>query len=108
MNSYYKNFPGLKVAAKVYNLDMREQFAREVALDAPPDSSVRAFVLPELDGLSPTYFVSLRIESPGELMSTNFYWLSTKAETLAPTGMTVVNTRFRRGRPRKLLLISRR
>jgi exo-1,4-beta-D-glucosaminidase len=82
VNSYYKNFPGLKVAAKVYNLDMTEQFSREVTLDAAPDSSVRAFVLPELNGLSATYFVTLRIESSGELISQNFYWLSTKAETL--------------------------
>jgi exo-1,4-beta-D-glucosaminidase len=82
VNSYYKNFSGLKVAAKVYNLDMTEKFSREVTLDAASDSSVRAFVLPELDGLSPTYFVSLRLESSGDLISKNFYWLSTKAETL--------------------------
>lgn len=82
VNSYYKNFPGLKVAAKVYNLDMTEKFSREVTLDATPDSSVRAFVLPDLDGLSPTYFVSLRLESSGDLISRNFYWLSRKAETL--------------------------
>ncbi len=82
VNSYYKNFSGLRVAAKVYNLDMTEKFSHEVTLDAAPDSSVRAFVLPDLDGLSPTYFVSLRLESSGDLISRNFYWLSTKAETL--------------------------
>ncbi len=82
VNSYYKNFSGLKVAARVYNLDMTEKFSHEVTLDVAPDSSVRAFVLPELDGLSRTYFVSLRLESAGDLISRNFYWLSTKAETL--------------------------
>ncbi len=82
VNSYYKNFPGLKVAAKVYNLDMTEKFSRELVLDVHSDSSVRAFVLPELDGLSATYFVSLRLEFSGELVSKNFYWLSSKAETL--------------------------
>ena len=82
VNSYYKNFSGLKVAAKVFNLDMTEKFSREVTLDASPDSSVRAFVLPELNGLSPTYFVSLQLELSGELVSRNFYWLSTRAETL--------------------------
>ena len=61
---------------------MTEKFSREVTLDTAPDSSVRAFVLPELDGLSPTYFLSLRLESSGDLISKNFYWLSTKAETL--------------------------
>ena len=82
VNSYYKNFSGLRVAAKVYNLDMTEKFSHEVTIDAAPDSSVRAFVLPDLDGLSRTYFVSLRLESSGDLISRNFYWLSTKAETL--------------------------
>ena len=67
VNSYYKNFSGLKVAARVFNLDMTEKFSREVTLDVAPDSSVRAFVLPELDGLSRTYFVSLRLESAGDL-----------------------------------------
>jgi exo-1,4-beta-D-glucosaminidase len=82
VNSYYKNFSNLRVAAKVYNLDMTEKFSHEVTIDAAPDSSVRAFVLPDLDGLSRTYFVSLRLESSGDLISRNFYWLSTKAETL--------------------------
>ncbi len=82
VNSFYKSFPGLKVAAKVYNLDMTEKFSHEVTLDLAPDSSVRAFVLPELDGLSRTYFVSLRLESSGDLISRNFYWLSSKVETL--------------------------
>ena len=51
-------------------------------MDAGPDSSTRVFTLPEMDGLSSTYFVSLRLESSGDLVSRNFYWLSTQAETL--------------------------
>ena len=34
VNSYYKHFPGLKVAAQVYNLDMTEKFSREATVDA--------------------------------------------------------------------------
>ena len=82
VNSYYKSFPGLKLTAKVYNLDMTQKFSRESTVDAEPDSSTRAFTLPGIEGLSPTYFVSLRLESSGELVSRNFYWLSTRAETL--------------------------
>ncbi len=82
VNSYYKSFPGLKLTAKVYNLDMTEEFSRESTVDAGPDSSTRVFTLPEMDGLSSTYFVSLRLESSGALVSRNFYWLSTRAETL--------------------------
>jgi exo-1,4-beta-D-glucosaminidase len=82
VNSHYRAFPGLKVSARVYNLDMTEKVSREAAFDAGPDSSTRVFTLPEVDGLSVTYFVSLRLESAGELVSRNFYWLSTRAETL--------------------------
>lgn len=82
VNSYYKSFPNVKVAAKVYNLDMTEKFSREATLDAGPDSSTRVFTLPEIEGLSPTYFVDLRLESSGNLVSRNFYWLSTRAETV--------------------------
>ena len=36
-----------------------------------------------MSGLSPTYFVVLRLEdSTGKLVGSNFYWLSTKPETL--------------------------
>jgi len=41
------------------------------------------FTLPEIGGLSSTYFVSLVLEDPsGHPVSRNFYWLSTKLETL--------------------------
>jgi exo-1,4-beta-D-glucosaminidase len=82
VNSFYKSFPGLKLTAKVYNLDMTEKYSRESTVDAGPDSSTRAFTLPEIDGLSPTYFVSLVLHSSGKPVSNNFYWLSTQAETL--------------------------
>ncbi len=82
VNSYYRSFPDLKVAAKVYNLDMTEKFSREATLNVSPDSSTRVFTLPEIEGLSPTYFVDLRLESSGNLLSRNFYWLSTTAETV--------------------------
>ena len=82
VNSYYKPFPGLKVTARVYNLDMTEKFSRETTFDAGPDSSTRVLTLPQMEGLSSTYFVSLGLESSGDLVSRNFYWLSTRAETL--------------------------
>jgi exo-1,4-beta-D-glucosaminidase len=83
VNSYYESYRGLKVSAKIYNLDSSEQFSKEATLEIPPDSSTRAFTLPELPAFSPTYFVSLRLQNAsGEQVSTNFYWLSTKAETL--------------------------
>jgi len=81
VNSYYKPMAALKITAKVYNLDMTEKFSREASVDAAPDSSTRVLTLPEIAGLSSTYFVSLRLEG-SNLHGDNFYWLSTKPETL--------------------------
>jgi exo-1,4-beta-D-glucosaminidase len=82
VNSLHEGFPGARVKARVHNLDMTERFSREATVDVGPDSSTRVFALPEIAGLSPTYFVSLRLESGGKPVSRNFYWLSTRAETL--------------------------
>lgn len=83
VNSYYRAFSGLKISAKVYNLDMTAKFAKEAVLDVTADSSTRAFTIPELTGLTTTYFVNLVLTDPaGAEVSRNFYWLSTKPETL--------------------------
>src|SRR4029077_7810894 len=73
----------LKLTTKIYNLDMTEKFSHQDSLDAPADSTVKILALPEVDGLSPVYFVALRLnDSTGKLVGSNFYWLSTKPETL--------------------------
>jgi len=82
VNSYYKEFPKLKVSAKVYNLDMTERFSREITVDVGADSSTRVFTLPEFDARSEMYFVDLRLENEGSLKSRNFYWLPAQAETV--------------------------
>jgi len=83
VNSYYRPFANMKVVARVYNLDMAGKFSHEATVDVAEDSSTRVFTLPEIGGLSSTYFVSLVLEDPsGHPVSRNFYWLSTKLETL--------------------------
>jgi exo-1,4-beta-D-glucosaminidase len=83
VNSFYKPFSGVRVRAAVYNLDMAEKFSREITADIVEDSSTRILTLPEIADLSATYFVSLALsDSAGNVVSRNFYWLSTKSETL--------------------------
>ena len=49
----------------------------------PADSTAKIFTLPDVSGLSNTYFLVLKLEdSTGKLVGSNFYWLSTKPETL--------------------------
>jgi exo-1,4-beta-D-glucosaminidase len=79
VNSLRRPFPGLRVSARVVNLDMSEKFARQVTVDVPADGVVRAFVLPEPADLSRTYFVRLALhDADGQAISHNFYWLSTR------------------------------
>jgi len=83
VSSQYSDAHGLKLITRVLNLDMTEKFSQETALDAPADSTNRILTLPQIAGLSPTYFVALRLEdSAGRVVGSNFYWLSTKPETL--------------------------
>jgi len=83
VSSQYEDAKGLKVTTKIYNLDMTEKFSQENNVEASADSTAKVFTLPDIDGLSATYFLVLRLEdSSGKLVGSNFYWLSTKPETL--------------------------
>jgi exo-1,4-beta-D-glucosaminidase len=83
VSSQYEDVKGLKLITKVYNLDMTEKFSQESALDAAADSTQKVLTLPELSDVSPVYFLVLRVQNnAGEIVGSNFYWLSTKRETL--------------------------
>jgi exo-1,4-beta-D-glucosaminidase len=81
VNSFYRDFTGLMAAVKVYNLDMTEKFAREAPADVPADGVRRVLTIPAIAGLSPAYFVGLALtDASGKLVSSNFYWLSTRED----------------------------
>jgi exo-1,4-beta-D-glucosaminidase len=83
VNGAYDTMNGVKVSAKIYNLDAKEKASRETSMDLAPDSSTRAFELPKVDGLTKTYFLKLELhDTGGKLLSDNFYWLSTKPDVL--------------------------
>ena len=83
VSSQYRDASGLKLTAKVYNLDMSERFSKEETVDAGADTTRKIFEIPEIQGLSPTYFLRLAVQdSSGKVVGSNFYWLSTSAETL--------------------------
>ena len=83
VSSQYEDAKGLKLVTKIYNLDMTEKFSHEDSVDAPADSTAKIFPLPDIQGLSPVYFLVLRLEdSTGKIVGSNFYWLSTKPETI--------------------------
>ncbi len=74
---------GLTVTARLLNLDLSEAFAGEVQIDLPADTVVRALTLPRPEGLSRTHFLVLEVtDAAEELVSSNFYWLSTQEDVL--------------------------
>jgi len=83
VSSQYQDLKDLKLTAKVFNLDMTEKFSQEVRVDAAADSTQKVLTLPQIDGLSPTYFVVLGLQSrDGKVSGSDFYWLSSRPETL--------------------------
>ena len=83
VSSLYDDVPRLKLTTKIYNLDMTEKFSQESSVDATADSTNKVLTLPALTDASPVYFLVLRLEdSTGKLVGSNFYWLSTKPESL--------------------------
>jgi exo-1,4-beta-D-glucosaminidase len=83
VSSQYEDMKGLKLSVRVLNLDMSEKYSHQATLDAAADSTQKVLTLPEISELSPTYFLVLRLtDSTGKLVGSNFYWLSTKPETI--------------------------
>jgi exo-1,4-beta-D-glucosaminidase len=65
----------------VYDINLKELFSKSAALDAGPDSSVKAFDIPQEVFQTPStvYFVRLELkDAKGAVESRNFYWVPSK------------------------------
>jgi len=83
VNSTQQDQAGLKIVAKLYDDSGAEKFSREAQLDVVADGVAKSIAIPEPSDVSSTYFLSLQLFSAtGELLSRNFYWLSTKSDVL--------------------------
>jgi len=83
VNSTQKPQNGLKIVAKLYDISGVEKFSREATVDVAADGVAKSIAVPEPADISTAYFLSLQLLSAsGELLSRNFYWLSTKPDEL--------------------------
>jgi exo-1,4-beta-D-glucosaminidase len=83
VNGKYEDLKGYNVTAKLYNIDAKQSGSRDASIDLPADSATKAFDLPTPANLSTTYFLKLELhDASGNLASDNFYWLSTKLDTM--------------------------
>ena len=83
VNSTQDAQSGLRVVAKTYDLSMKELFSKEATTDLAVDGVTRLFTVPEPSPENAIYFLNLQLYSKSDqLLSRNFYWLSTKPDVL--------------------------
>ena len=83
VSSQYTDQNDLTLQVHLYNLDMSEKFSKTLSVNMAADSTSQAMALPEIDGLTPTYFLKLTLsDAAGKTVGSNFYWLSTKQDVI--------------------------
>jgi exo-1,4-beta-D-glucosaminidase len=70
---------GLSAAVRVYNLDATQKYSNDSSVNVGADATAQVVKIPALTGLTGTYFVELTLSRGTAVVSTNFYWLPSKA-----------------------------
>ena len=81
VNSTYKPVSGMKASVRVVDFNLKELFSQEKVVDVDADGVQKVLQISEVPSdVTPTvYFVQLNLkDATGRLLSSNFYWLSTK------------------------------
>jgi len=83
INDYLYDVETLHAQIRIYDIQSNLLFEKNISTNALKDSSKSIFQLEEIEELSSTYFLDLRLfDSDNKEISNNFYWLSTQEETL--------------------------
>ncbi len=82
VNSTLKPGEDLTAEVRVFNFDMRDKYHFKKHIDSPANASGRITSLPQINSLSTTYFLDLRLYRGKDIVDENFYALSTKPAIL--------------------------
>ena len=83
VNDYLTAFRNLEATIRVLDINSSQVLKKAIKIDAEPESSAKIFELPELENISTTYFLDLRLNNEKDFeIDNNFYWLSTKPDVL--------------------------
>jgi exo-1,4-beta-D-glucosaminidase len=83
VNGFNRVFSDMRVQATIYDIESKQKARQEATFSVPADGSVRALTLQPADSISSTYFLRLELrDAAGKVVSSNFYWLSTKPDVL--------------------------
>jgi exo-1,4-beta-D-glucosaminidase len=81
VNSFYKNFKGLKATVTVFDFNMKTVSSEKMDVKADADASEKIFTLEVPKDITKVYFLKLELSDAAEkLVSSNFYWLSSKGD----------------------------
>jgi len=81
VNGTYKPVRGMRVSVRVVDFNLEELFSQEKAVDVDADGVQKVLQIPEIpSNVEPAvYFIQLKLkDATRRLLSSNFYWLSTK------------------------------
>lgn len=83
INDHTHTVDNLCARIRIFDIRSTLLLEKHIDFDAGPDSSQPIFQIEEIEDLSTTYFIDLRLlNGSGKEIATNFYWLSTKEEIL--------------------------
>ena len=83
VNDYYKDFNGIKSDIKILNADSKVIYEKEKEFSIDENSSKIIIDLPELNDTSKLFFINLALkDNSGNPISDNFYWISSKEDSL--------------------------
>jgi len=89
VNDTYVSYENLNADIRVFNFDSRESFSTSIPVAVGEYESKKILGIPVIKGLSPIYFVDLKLKNgDGKVVGDNFYWLSLKEDTLDEKGTT--------------------
>ena len=79
INTNHKEHKNLSVSVRVLDFDLNVKWEKEEKINIEEDRYKDIFQLPEIEGLTTTYFVKLELkDGDGRIVSDNFYWFSSE------------------------------
>jgi len=82
-NFTHSNYKNISAQIKLFDIESKKRFSKDVKINLNADEVKSILILPEVENLSMTYFVSLKlIDEKNNIISNNFYWLSKKKDVL--------------------------
>jgi len=82
VNDMPKDTKPLTIEIRVFDINSKLLLEEKITRQISANQSVKIYHLPEIQNLSKTYFLSLKIMDSNARIADNFYWLSTKKDVL--------------------------